>query len=128
MKFWKENYPFVLFGWFLWWAAATMIRWWGAGVWQMGSWAVALVYVGTIPFTYGLLVLLQRWGRIPHHLLIQRLVVVTFSYALLDGVALMAFTDWYHHSKELALYGAAWIIWSTGWALLLAYGMAARQA
>ena len=60
--------------------------------------------------------------------LLRPVVIMTFTATFLDGIALIWFRHLYSDSFEVALHGAAWILWGAGLGLLFAYVLETKNA
>ena len=52
---------------------------------------------------------------------------MTFTATTFDAVALIGFRSLYSESFEVALHGAAWILWGAGLGLMLGYYYEAKE-
>ena len=80
-------------------------------------WAYALV----IPITVLTLVITRFVGQTPYHQLLKPIVIMTYTATICDGIALSWFRSLYSSSIDIALHGAALILWGGGLGLLFAH-------
>ncbi|WP_020601689.1 hypothetical protein [Spirosoma spitsbergense] len=73
------------------------------------------------PLTGAFLYVTKQTSGLPWNELLRPVVVITFTAIFLDGVALTWFRQLYSESFEVALHGAALILWGAGLGLLSAY-------
>lgn len=87
-----------------------------------------MMFVITIPITIGFLFTAKLVGKIGWHQLLRPVVVMTYTATFLDGIALTWFYRLYANSYEIALFGAALILWGVGMGLCMAHILEQRQA
>lgn len=108
-------------GTFFWLNAALIIRFVGATVFSAGNPKLVLAFIVAIPITI-LSIYTTRWiSGLRLGELLRPIVIMTFTATFLDGIALVWFRQLYADSFEVALHGAAWILWGAGLGLLGAF-------
>lgn len=112
---------FVALGVVFWFVAALIIRFCGTSVFTENNPYLIGLYALTIPLTVGFLFVAKTVGKLDYADLVEPTVVMTFTAAFLDAVALTWFRALYGESFEVALHGAALILWGVGLALLFAF-------
>ena len=120
--------PFILLGIIFWFSAALLVRFIGPYALTPGNPLRLVLFVVAGPITIGFLASAKRVGRMGWHQLLRPTVIMTYTATLLDGVALTWFHTLYSTSYEVALSGAALILWGAGLGLLLALLLEQRQA
>ncbi|MBO0929939.1 hypothetical protein [Fibrella aquatilis] len=118
----KQRLPlFITLGAFFWLNAALIIHFVGATVFSAHNPAMALAFAAAIPITV-LSIYITRWvSGLAFGELLRPIVIMTFTATFLDGIALVWFRQLYADSFEIALHGAAWILWGVGLGLLAAF-------
>jgi hypothetical protein len=115
----KLNLPlFIFLGIAFWLNAALIIRYFGASVFTENNPWLAFFFIIAIPITLLSIWILDVISKLRFDQLFKPIVVLTITATLLDGIALTWFRSLYSQSFEVALYGAAWILWAVGWGLL----------
>ena len=112
---------FSFLGVVFWFIAAMIIHYVGARAFSAGNPYLPLVFVLAIPLTLLSMYLTTLIGGVHFRQLVEPVVIMTFTAAMLDGVALAWFRFLYSVSFDVALHGAAWILWGAGLGLLFAY-------
>jgi hypothetical protein len=112
---------FAALGAAFWFQAALIIRFCGTTVFTENNPNLILFYLLAIPFTVLSLFITKRISKLPHTDLLKPVAVMTFTATFLDAVALTWFRQLYSQSFEVALYGAAWILWAVGLGLLFSF-------
>ena len=82
-----------------------------------------MIFVVTIPITMGFLATAKVVGQVEWHQLMRPVVIMTYTATFLDGIALTWFHRLYANSYEIALSGAALILWGAGMGLCMAHLM-----
>lgn len=112
---------FVVLGAIFWFNAAMIIRFFGATVFTEGNPMLMIFFALAIPLTLLSMYITKLISSVPFDELLNPVVIMTFTATFLDGITLAWFRQLYNHSFEVALHGAAWILWGTGLGLLFAY-------
>lgn len=118
---------FTALGIVFWFNAAMIIRFCGATVFTAGNPWLLLFFGLAIPLTLLSLLTTKAIARLRLVDLLEPVVIMTLTAALLDGLALAWFRSLYSTSFEVALHGAAWILWGAGLGLLFAYLLSTRR-
>ncbi len=106
-----------------WLLAALFVRAFGAFFFTGNTPALLVLYAASVPGTW-LLIRNARWlGRLAPAEVLDAVVVMTWTAAVLDGVAITFFGSLYGTSAPVVMLGAAWILWGAGWGLGVAYLM-----
>lgn len=119
----SKHLLFLFLGTVFWSIAALIIHFAGARVFSAGNPNLGLFFGLAIPLTILSLYLTTLVSGVRFHQLLEPVVVMTFAATFLDAVALTWFRPLYSRSFEVALHGAAWILWGVGLGLLFAYGL-----
>lgn len=112
---------FIVLGTAFWLNAAMIIRFFGKAVFTEGNPKMMLFFGLAIPLTLVSMYIAKLVGNVRFDELLKPLVVMTFTATFLDGIALVWFRRLYSDSFEVALHGAAWILWAVGLGLLFSY-------
>ena len=118
---------FAALGVAFWFNAALIIRFCGTAVFTAHNPRLALFFVLAIPLTVFSLYLTKLISKLAYNGLLKPVVVMTFTATFLDGIALVWFRQLYGQSVEVALHGAAWILWGVGVGLLFAFILDSRR-
>jgi hypothetical protein len=110
-----------------WFVAAMIVRFSGQAVFSDGNHMLILFFVLCFPLTYGFLFTTRKTLNLLYSELLRPIVVITLTAALLDGIALTWFRQLYGQTFEIALFGAALILWGVGLALLFAFILDGRS-
>jgi hypothetical protein len=106
-----------------WLLAALFVRAFGSFFFTGNTPGLLVLYAASVPGTW-FLIQNARWlGRLAPAEVLDSVVVMTWTAAVLDGVALTFFGSLYGTSAPVVLLGAAWILWGAGWGLGVAYWM-----
>jgi Family of unknown function (DUF5367) len=111
---------FTALGVVFWFTAAMIIRFCGAMVFSENNPMMLLFFVLAIPVTFVFMYVTTLIAKLRFNELLKPVVIMTFTAAFLDGIALTWFRQLYSESFEVALHGAAWILWGVGLGLLFA--------
>lgn len=98
-----------------------IIRYFGTTVFTEGNPALIVFFILAIPLTLASLYITKVISQLGYEELLKPVVVMTLTATLLDSIALARFRQLYGDSFEVALCGAAWILWGAGLGLLFAY-------
>ena len=119
---------FVCLGTAFWFVAAMIIRLLGTAVFTENNAWLILLYGLAIPLTVVFLYITSWLAKRPLRNLLGPVVIITFTATFLDAIALTWFRSLYSPSFEVALHGAAWILWGVGLGLLFSYYLHQQQA
>ncbi len=112
---------FVALGAAFWYQAALIINFFDEGVFSVGNPKLILFFFLAIPITIASMYITALICKLKMHELLKPVVVMTFTATFLDAIALVLFRKLYSDSFEVAMHGAAWILWGVGIGLLLAF-------
>jgi hypothetical protein len=119
---------FVSLGILFWFVAAMMVRFLGNTVFTENNPYLILMFVLTIPITFGFLFITQKAANLAKTELLRPIVIITFTAAFLDGIAMTWFRKLYSESFEVSFYGSALILWGVGMGLFLAHFLTNKKA
>jgi hypothetical protein len=119
---------FVSLGVLFWFVAAIIVRFFGDAVFTENNPYLILMFVLTIPITFGFLFITQKVANLSKTELLRPIVIITFTAAFLDGIAMTWFRKLYSESFEVSFYGSALILWGVGMGLFLAHFLANKKA
>ena len=112
---------FVALGAAFWYQGAMIIRFFGASVFSENNPKLVLFLVLAIPLTLGSMYITKLITKLPFSELLKPVVIMTFTATFLDAIALIWFRQIYSQSFEVALHGAALILWGAGLGLFFAF-------
>mgnify|MGYP006352067305 CR=1 FL=1 len=112
---------YVFLGTVFWFNAAMIIRLCGTSVFTENNPYLILFYILAIPVTLASMYLTKVICGLQFSELLRPVVIMTLTATFLDAIALTWFRQLYSQSFEVALHGAAWILWGVGLGLLFAY-------
>jgi hypothetical protein len=112
---------FVLLGTAFWNLAACIIKFWGESVFSAGNPKLILFFFLAIPLTVASMYISAFIGKLKVCELLAPVVIMTITATFLDAFALVYFRYIYSESFEVAMHGAAWILWGAGVGLLLSF-------
>jgi hypothetical protein len=112
---------YVFLGAVFWFNAAMIIRVCGSAVFSENNSYLFLFYFLAIPVTLVSMFLTKVICKLQFSELLRPVVIMTFTATFLDAIALTWFRQLYSQSFEVALHGAAWILWGVGLGLLFSY-------
>jgi predicted membrane chloride channel (bestrophin family) len=118
---------FVALGAAFWLAAALIIRFCGTTVFTENNPKLILLYLLAIPITFVFLWVTKAISNLSYADLLRPVVIITLTATFLDSIALALFRQLYSQSFEVALHGAALILWGVGLGLLLAFYLDSRR-
>jgi Family of unknown function (DUF5367) len=98
-----------------------IVRFLGASVFTENNPKLILLYIIAIPITLVSMAITKLIAKIDYSELLKPVVIMTFTATFLDGIALAWFRTLYSPSFEVALHGAALILWAVGLGLLFAF-------
>jgi hypothetical protein len=119
---------FVGLGIAFWFNGAMMVRGLSSTVLTEHNPNLVWGFLLTFPLTAVSLVITKSLSGFSYNQLLKPVVIMTFTATLCDGIALTWFRDLYSHSFEIALHGAAFILWAAGLGLAIAYYLDQRTA
>lgn len=117
----SKLFLFVFLGTAFWFQAAMIIRFFETTVFSEGNPKLILFFVLAIPLTLLSMYITKLVGNLQFNELLKPVVIMTFTATFLDAIALTWFRQLYSQSFEVALHGAAWILWGVGVGLLFSY-------
>jgi hypothetical protein len=112
---------FIALGAAFWYQAAMIIRYFGDSVFTEGNPKLILFYVLAVPLTMASMYITAFIAKLKLNELLKPVVIMTMTATFLDGIALAWFRHLYSNSFEVAMYGAAMILWGAGVGLLLSF-------
>jgi hypothetical protein len=124
----SQTVLFVALGVVFWFNAAMLIRYFGASVFTEGNPKLMLFFALAVPITLVSMYVTALIAKLRAHELLKPVVIMTTTATFLDGIALTWFRTLYSPSFEVAMYGAALILWAVGLGLLFAYFLEIRKA
>ncbi|GAB2603399.1 DUF5367 family protein [Spirosoma areae] len=111
----------VFLGAVFWFNGALIIRFFGTTVFTESNPKLILFFVLAIPLTLLSMYITTLISKLRFDELLKPVVIMTFTATFLDAIALVWFRQLYSQSVEVALHGAAWILWGAGLGLLFSY-------
>jgi hypothetical protein len=112
---------FVALGAAFWYQAAMIINFFGKSVFTEGNPKLMLFFFLAIPLTIVSMYISALICKLKLSELLKPVVIMTFTATFLDAIALVWFRHLYSDSFEVAMHGAAWILWGVGVGLLLSF-------
>jgi hypothetical protein len=112
---------FIALGAAFWYQAAMIIRYFGDSVFTEGNPKLILFFVLAVPLTIASMYITALIAKLKLNELLKPVVIMTMTATFLDGIALAWFRHLYSNSFEVAMYGAAMILWGAGVGLLLSF-------
>ena len=119
---------FVALGVAFWLIAAMIIRFAGANIFSENNPGMLFFFVLAIPLTLVSLYITKLVSKLQFEELLHPVVIMTCTATFLDAVALTYFRQLYSGSFEVALHGAAWILWGAGLGLLFSFYFSQKSA
>jgi hypothetical protein len=119
---------FIGLGIAFWYQAAMIIKFFGVSVFTEHNPKLILFFFLAIPITIVSMYITALLTKLKIYELLRPVVIMTFTATFLDGIALVWFRHLYSESFEVAMHGAAWILWGAGLGLLFAYVLETRNA
>lgn len=111
---------FVALGAAFWFNAALIIRFAGATVFSENNPGMLFFFALAVPLTWVSMYITKLVSKLRFDELLRPVVIMTFTATTLDAVALTYFRQLYSESFDVALHGAAWILWGAGLGLFFA--------
>jgi hypothetical protein len=112
---------FVTLGIIAWFNAVMIIRFLGESCLTANNPNLIWMFILAFPITALTIYLTKIISKLPYSELLRPIVIMTFTATFCDGIALVWFRQIYSDSFEIALHGAALILWGVGLGLLFAY-------
>ena len=112
---------FVILGIIFWFNAAMIVRLVGRSVFSDHNVNLIFAFIIAIPLTIVSILITKSISGFRYSQLLKPVAIMTFTATFLDGIALAWFRELYSNSFEVALFGAAWILWGAGLGLLFSY-------
>ena len=81
----------------------------------------ALLFLLTIPLTYGFVVFLKKAVSLTPQTVFAGAALATTAALLLDGLVFTFVSHWYGSTQEHIRYGAGFILWGAGMGMLIAW-------
>ncbi len=112
---------FVVLGIAFWFNAAMIIRFFGTTVFSAGNPKLIPFFILAIPLTLLSIYTTKLISNLRLNELLKPVVIMTFTATFLDAIALVWFRQLYSQSFDVALHGAAWILWGVGLGLAVSF-------
>lgn len=112
---------FVALGAAFWFQAAMIVRYFGDSVFTEGNPKLILFFALAVPLTMASMYITALITQLKAHELLKPVVIMTLTATFLDALALAWFRRLYSDSFEVAMYGAAMILWGVGIGLFLSF-------
>jgi hypothetical protein len=116
----------IFLGVFFWFVAAITVKLLGNSVFTENNPYQILMFVAAFPITYIFLSISIKVANLKNAEILNAVVIMTITAAFLDGIAMTWFRRLYAETFEIALYGAAWILFGVGVGLLFGCVMTNR--
>ena len=126
MKKKSDVYIFIALGIAFWFSAAMIVRVLGDAVLTENNPYLPVMFAVIVPITLAFMYITRLVSGYQFHELLKPFVVMTATATFFDGVALIYFTELYANSYEVALHGAALILFGAGMGLLFTYYLEER--
>jgi Family of unknown function (DUF5367) len=117
----SKLFLFVALGAAFWYQAAMIINFFGESVFTENNPKLMLFFFIAVPLTIASMYVTALISKLKLYELLKPVVIMTFTATFLDGIALIWFRHLYSDSFEVAMHGAAWILWGVGLGLLFAF-------
>jgi hypothetical protein len=112
---------FIALGIIAWFNAVMIIRFLGESCLTENNPNLIWMFLLAFPVTGITLYLTKLISKFAYSELLRPIVIMTFTATFCDGIALVWFRQIYSDSFEIALHGAALILWGVGLGLLFAF-------
>jgi hypothetical protein len=112
---------FITLGIIAWFNAVMIIRFLGESCLTENNPNLIWMFLLAFPVTALTIYLTKLISKLPYSDLLHPIVIMTFTATFCDGIALVWFRQIYSDSFEIALHGAALILWGVGLGLLFAF-------
>jgi Family of unknown function (DUF5367) len=118
---------FVVLGIVFWFNAAMIVRFLGDSCLTENNPKLILMFLLAFPVTAISFYFTKVISKLDYSELLRPVVIMTLTATFCDGIALTWFRQLYSKSFEVALHGAALILWAVGLGLLFAYILENRK-
>jgi hypothetical protein len=118
---------FITLGIIAWFNAVMIIRFLGESCLTSNNPNLIWMFLLAFPVTAITIYLTKLISKFAYSELLRPIVIMTFTATFCDGIALVWFRKIYSESFEIALHGAALILWGVGLGLLFAYILEIRR-
>jgi hypothetical protein len=112
---------FVALGIAAWFNAVLIIRFMGESCLTANNPKLIWMFLLAFPVTAITIYLTKIISKLAYSELLRPIVIMTLTATFCDGIALTWFRQIYSESFEIALHGAALILWGVGLGLLFAF-------
>ncbi len=102
---------FSLLGVIFWFLGAMIVRFLGETVFTGHNPYLIIFYLFCFPLGYLFLLVIKHVGKVENKDIFRPVVIATFTAMFCDGIALAWFHSLYSSNLEIALHGAAAILW-----------------
>ncbi len=102
---------YAFLGILFWFSGAMMVKVFGESVFTENNLYLILFYILCFPLAYLFLIIIKKVGNIKNNEVFRPVVIATFTAMFCDGIALAWFRFIYSSNYEIALHGAASILW-----------------
>ncbi len=113
----------IVLGVVFWFVAAMTVKLSGNAVFTEHNFYRILMLVAAFPISYILVLMSIKIAKLNKSEILNAVVIMTITATFLDGIALTWFRQLYAETFEIALYGAAWILFGAGVGLFFGYVM-----
>jgi hypothetical protein len=113
----------IILGIVFWFIAAMTVKLLGNAVFTEHNLYRLLMFAATFPISFVFIQITVKVASLKKAEILNAVVIMTITATFLDGIALTWFRQLYAESFEIALYGAAWILFGAGVGLLFGYVM-----
>jgi len=118
---------FIILGILFWFTGAMLVSIIGEKALTDGNAYLPIVFFALIPITLVFLVISKHIAQLQYSEMLKPTVVMTITATFFDAIAFTWFRGIYHESFEIAMHGAALILWGAGMGLLMAYVLELRN-
>ena len=112
---------FITLGIIAWFNAVMIIRFLGESCLTANNPNLIWMFLLAFPVTAFTIYLTKLISKFAYSELLRPIIIMTFTATFCDGIALVWFKQIYSDSFEIALNGAALILWGVGLGLLFTY-------
>jgi len=102
---------FAFLGIVFWFSGAMIVKLLGEKVFTENNIYLILFYLLCFPLAYLFLLVIKKLGKLKNEELFRPVVIATFTAMFCDGIAVAWFRFIYSSNYEIALHGAASILW-----------------
>ncbi len=117
----SKHLLFITLGVIFWLNGVVLVRQLGEAMLTLNNPYRFWAFILAIPVTIFSLIITKYISKLEYSNLLRPVVIMTFTATLLDGLAFAFYRSLYSNSVEVALNGAALILWGAGLGLLFAY-------